>query len=71
MSKTVKEQLQLKANARNMDFEDFLYYHIKELQHQHDFWDAKSYKHIRGAKIRARNLLGKLRDATAVQLTLT
>jgi len=70
MSNLVKEQLQRKAKAQNMDFEDFLYYHIKELRQAHEHWDAKSYNHFRGAKVRARHLLGKLRDAQAVQIEL-
>ena len=70
MSK-VAEHLKAEANAQNMDFSDFLYYKIKELRQQYEFWNEKSYKHIRGAKIRARNLLGKLRDVQAVQAEIS
>jgi len=64
------QELKTKAKAQNMDFSDFLYYYTKELQQKYDFWNEKSYKHIRGAKIRARNLLSELRDIEEIQIEL-
>lgn len=64
MSNSLTKQLQRKA--QNMDFADFLYYEIKELQQQYDFWEAKTYRPVAGAKVRARNLLNKIRDTKEV-----
>lgn len=70
MSKLTKEMLIKQAKAVNMDFEDYLCYYIKELRQQYDYWSLKNYKHLNIAKIRARGLLNKLRDAQDIQYLL-
>jgi hypothetical protein len=47
---------QLKKEANDMNFKDFLYYKLKDLNQQYDFWNEKARYKVRGAKVKARNI---------------
>ena len=70
MSNTILKQIQRSAKEQNMDFEDFLYYHIKELRQEVLFWNEQAQNGRRGARVRFRKLEDKLRDTVDIQNNL-